>query len=1694
MERKPVMHVRIPNQVRSLLLLITLCALASVVWSAEDVVWIEGESPTRANVATKGVGWGNVQYLSDEKWLNFSVPVGQLAEQVPDGGIVLSYDFDLAQAGDYAVWNRIGYERVRSDFEWRVDEGEWRALKASELTTDLMDIDTWCEVAWIQMGSTQLGAGKHTLEIRLRSGKNAEGQPTRILYASDLLCLHPGTFRPNGANRPGAEWRTEDDLAAAQNVFDVQGAAPGARAVTDLSGIWEIARADEQEIVDRLGPVETLPQADKLYWRAIAVPGDRNALRPEMVFCHRYIYRTKLRVPADAAGRGMFLHFPSTNMVVTVFVNGQQCGWNKAPFAIWDCDITGAVRPGEVNDLQIVVKDTYYGLTGNTRASFNLPTSVMDTNQGTSMRLDMPVWHHRQNGILEKPTLVVAGDAYTTDVFAIPSVRDKTLGLEISLRNSSPELARLRVENEIVPLGGGKAEKTFEPVELLIGPGREETVALKEGWAEPKLWWPDDPQQYEVITRLYAGDKLVDTRRTKFGFREWEWNSAQFRLNGVRWQGRADLTEHGTSNPEEAIRIWRKNGQTMFRFWATQWGGMGMGDTLDFMDAHGVPVRRSGIFDGELASYGLATWTEEDGKRVKHPNNALFDNWIHRLRALVRGERNHPSVFVWSVENEITYINACNLGNLDVVEPEVRRAVEAVMKIDPTRPGMVDGGRALTDRSLPINGCHYNDPADRELPDMAYTMERIYNQRSRGKWLMRENSPVFLGEAFYANGRKPSGFAAVGGEETFLGRAETKRAVALLCQMMSEGYRWHGLAAFHYWMSSDNSTGHYNSWQPVCVLCRQWNWTFGAGSMVRRTLKVLNDTRHPEPIEMGWRFELDGRVVAEDRSEYRVAPGMDEETEISFTVPPVTQRTAGRFILTCARGGKEVFREVKDVWVIDPSAAPLPQVGDGEIAVWDPSGAVEARLKLRGVPFRSIDGVDSEPPAGAKLLIVGPDALTSREATDPKWKRFAAAGLRVLVLDQEQPLHYQAIPADLEPTPHVGRIAFSENLQHPVFAGLDQPDFFTWSGDHVVYRRAYRKSTHGARSLMQCDDELRCSALAECPLGEGLLLLSQLAMGAKLESDPVAQRLLDNMVNYCLAYHPVRKTTSVVASPDGPVAKLLNDVQLQFDSATDLLRALQGTKEIVIAEATPEVLARLAKRRDVLEAFTARGGWLMLMGLTPEGLADFNRLVGVEHMIRPFERERVTMPARRDPLLSGLTTRDVVMESPQKIAVHSGDRWMSDDEFTYVVDLDEVAPFATWPGPDYWNQPEGAPGSDHWPRNMVNGFVASDYWRYIFSILLFQGEPTKWTIELPREEEIVGFSIAPNAIYHKLTKVRLVFDGDRSVELDVEPQGSRQDFEVPSAKARKIGIELVDWDRDGRQDVIGIDNLWIYAKRSEDFRKRVVGLLNIGGLVKYPMGTGGVLLNQLRIQDREALPENRQKKATITGTILRNLGATFAGGSQDAAGVAMTYHPIALGDKCNQFLTPGQDHWFQDEKNRGLERFPIGRNRLVGVDYLVRDFRTSPLPACVMLQVGGRLGVRGAEWEVRDMPVGRKADALFFLHTFNRTPARDRRNYVAFRYTVHYADGETVEIPVRYGEDIGHWALKEPKGLKNAALAWAAPFGNDPESYGAVYQMRWDNPRPDVEIQSIDMGYRDSPRAAIGHPALLGVTAAQRVK
>ena len=73
---------------------------------------------------------------------------------------------------------------------------------------------------------------------------------------------------------------------------------------------------------------------------------------------------------------------------------------------------------------------------------------------------------------------------------------------------------------------------------------------------------------------------------------------------------------------------------------------------------------------------------------------------------------------------------------------------------------------------------------------------------------------------------------------------------------------------------------------------------------------------------MAWELLLDGKKIAGAKRTCTIAPGAAQDAQITLNIPAVSKRTAGQLILTCSRGGKEIFREIKTIAVVDPSAAP----------------------------------------------------------------------------------------------------------------------------------------------------------------------------------------------------------------------------------------------------------------------------------------------------------------------------------------------------------------------------------------------------------------------------------------------------------------------------------------------------------------------------------------------------------------------------------------------------------------------------------------------------------------------------------------------------------------------------------------------------------------------------------------------------
>jgi beta-galactosidase len=245
------------------------------------------------------------------------------------------------------------------------------------------------------------------------------------------------------------------------------------------------------------------------------------------------------------------------------------------------------------------------------------------------------------------------------------------------------------------------------------------------------------------------------------------------------------------------------------------------------------------------------------------------------------------------------------------------------------------------------------------------------------------------------------------------------------------------------------------------------------------------------------------------------------------------------------------------------------------------------------------------------------------------------------------------------------------------------------------------------------------------------------------------------------------------------------------------------------------------------------------------------------------------------------------------------------------------------------------------------------------------------------------------------------------------------------------------------------------------------------------------VLCNLNFKASEEVPLNADKKRAILAAVLRNLNAPFASRSV-IAGANLEYKAIDL----SKYATAFRDEkgWFGDKKFT-FRNLPTGKQTLAGVPYEVYEFATSPVPTVVMLDGPGVPGKLPKE--VRNVPVNRQTDALFFLMAARidkrRNPDEVKKGakFELARFVVHYTDGQVEGVPVFAELQVEDYRQKAPTAVPGAQIAWTLPYEGTDQS-AVAYSVQWTNPRPDVEIKSIDLV---PGKDKVGVPALLALTA-----
>ena len=238
----------------------------------------------------------------------------------------------------------------------------------------------------------------------------------------------------------------------------------------------------------------------------------------------------------------------------------------------------------------------------------------------------------------------------------------------------------------------------------------------------PRLWTPETPYLYTLETTAKVDGKAVDSEKTRFGVRTVEWRNGAFELNGVVRKINGVCMHHDLGPIGAAFNA------AAFRRQVRLLKSIGC-DAI--RTAHNMPAPGQTDICDEMGMMVMAEsfdeWTEPKCKNGYH--HWCADWWRRDLSNLVRRHRNHPSVVMWSIGNEIT-------DQRSAIGTELSRAMQDLCHdLDPSRP--VTQGHSWMPRAIETGGVQVMD-----IPGVTYRLP------------------------FYADLHKASRFGGVLGAET----------------------------------------------------------------------------------------------------------------------------------------------------------------------------------------------------------------------------------------------------------------------------------------------------------------------------------------------------------------------------------------------------------------------------------------------------------------------------------------------------------------------------------------------------------------------------------------------------------------------------------------------------------------------------------------------------------------------------------------------------------------------------------------------------------------------------------------------------------------------------------------------------------------------------------------------------------------
>ena len=357
------------------------------------------------------------------------------------------------------------------------------------------------------------------------------------------------------------------------------------------------------------------------------------------------------------------LKFWQVDYLADVWVNGEYVGQHEGTGDPFTLDVTDTIVPSAVNRVTVrVLNPTNEPIDGISLMESTVWARGIPCTPGLALNY---------GGITDSVELHIVPAVRVDDLYVKPDWKTGNVGIQARLHNARNRTITAQLIFSIAPVTGGSTLNSLQ-LNCEIQP-RETTVESELAVGTPHLWELNDPYMYRVSVSVSEDQsESIDEHSTRCGFRDFRFEDGYFRLNGRRifvkcaqTDARAPighLVAHDPDLPRLDLIHCKATRHNMIR----SFGGQTPRYQIELCDEIGLLVYQE----------HAAAWRME-------PSPQLPERFRRSVQAMVKRDRNHPSIVIWGMLNET---------HKGPVYDEALVALPYVRELDDTRVVLLNSG------------------------------------------------------------------------------------------------------------------------------------------------------------------------------------------------------------------------------------------------------------------------------------------------------------------------------------------------------------------------------------------------------------------------------------------------------------------------------------------------------------------------------------------------------------------------------------------------------------------------------------------------------------------------------------------------------------------------------------------------------------------------------------------------------------------------------------------------------------------------------------------------------------------------------------------------------------------------------------------------------------------------------------------